>query len=278
MENTAITGNITQGAGMPVWKLQDVSFAYISGREVLSAITLKFFPGHIYGILGPNGSGKTTLLDLLGGLGAPGTGNILYNGRNLGDYGTAALARRVALVPQDFLVRFPFNVRDVVEMGLHPHLGRFALPSHEDMDLVTGIMEELDIHGLADRPVTMLSGGEKQRVAVARALVQAREALLFDEATSNLDIFHSLSILDAVKRRAVQQGLCIVAAVHDINLAAFFCDELVFLKDGRVVETGTPESVLSPELIRYVYNVDARVRRDEFTGRPAVSFMLAGSS
>ena len=262
----------------PAWELQDVSFAYVSGREVLSAITIRFFPGRIYGILGPNGGGKTTLLDLLGGLSVPGSGNILYNGRKLGDYSTAALARRVAMVPQDFLVRFPFSVRDVVEMGLHPHLGRFAAPSREDIDLVTGIMEELDIHGLAGRPVTMLSGGEKQRVAVARALVQAREALLFDEATSNLDIFHSLSILDTVRRRAVGQGLCVVAAVHDINLAAFFCDELVFLKDGRIVAKGTPESVLSPDLIRYVYNVDAQVRTDGFTGRPAVSFRLAGSS
>ena len=136
-------------------------------------------------------------------------------------------------------------------------------------------MDELGIAALADRPVTRLSGGEKQRVAVARALAQDPEVLLLDEATSNLDIFHSLSILDTIGRRMREQGLTVVTALHDLNLATFFCDHLIFLKQGRLVCQGPLDKVLRTDIIHRVYGVEAQIRDDAFSGSKQVSYRLS---
>ncbi|MCI5143714.1 MAG: ATP-binding cassette domain-containing protein, partial [Candidatus Electrothrix sp. ATG1] len=178
---------------------------------------------------------------------------------------------------QVFVVRFGFSVREVVEMGRHPHLGRFASLTEQGHALVDAVMEEMGVAGFAARSVTRLSGGEKQRVAVARALVQDPEVLLLDEATSNLDIYHSLSILGLIRRRVEEQGLSVVAAIHDLNLAAYFCDELIFLKKGRVICQGSTEEVLRPEIIREVYGVESQVREDAFSSCNQVSYRLPSS-
>ncbi|WP_456387157.1 ABC transporter ATP-binding protein [Desulfolithobacter sp.] len=256
---------------MTVLAAEQVSFAYGS-QGVLVGVDLACREGFCYGILGPNGSGKTTLLDLFCGLLHPGEGRLIFMGRELRRWPLRDLARRLALVPQEFAIRFGFTVRDVVAMGRHPHLHRFASLDPGDHLLVEQTMEELGINHLADRPVTRLSGGEKQRVAVARALVQEPRVLLLDEATSNLDIYHTLAILEVIRRRIRDNGLTVVAAMHDLNLAAWFCDELVFLKKGRVVSRGRVGQVLVPEIIDEVYGVCSRVRRDGFTGGLQVSF------
>ncbi len=256
-----------------LWQLEHVSFAR-NRRPVLDAVSLKIRPGKWCGILGPNGSGKTTLLDLLCGLLEPNSGALAYRGQPLRQWSRRQLARRVALVPQDFALRFAFSVREAVEMGRHPHLGRLASMPAQDYALVDAVMAEMGIAELAERPVTQLSGGEKQRVAVARALVQEPEALLLDEATSNLDIHHSLAILNLLRRRVDGQGLTVVAALHDLNLAGLFCDELLFLKNGRLVCHGETAAVLRPEIIQEVYGVQAQVRQDAFTGCLQVSCKL----
>ncbi len=258
-----------------LWRLSEVSFRYQPGmNQVLRSVNLELQRGRIYGVLGPNGSGKTTLLDILCGLSRPCGGSISFLNIPLSQYSTRAVAKKIAVVPQDFQMRFAFTVREVVEMGCNPHVSHFSGLSDTDAEVIENIMEELDIAGLAARPVTALSGGEKQRVAAARALVQAREALLLDEATSNLDIYHSLSILGVIRRRASEQGLCVVAAVHDINLASFFCDEFIFLHRGRIAAMGPPDKTLDAALLEKIYSVKAMVRHDDFTGRPAVSFRL----
>ncbi len=255
------------------WQAEDVAFSY--GRQpVLRDIDLQLAPGRCYGVLGPNGSGKTTLLDLLCGLLPPAQGAIRFRGRDLGRYSGRDRARLLAMVPQDFVIRFGFTVREVVAMGRHPHLHRFASLGEADHRLVDGVMAELGIAGLGNRPVTRLSGGEKQRVAVARALVQQPRALLLDEATSNLDIYHSLAILAVIRNRVRRQGLTVVAAIHDLNLAASFCDELIFLKQGRIVCQGPTDRVLEAALIDDVYGVSSRVRQDDFSGCQQVSFRL----
>lgn len=259
-----------------LWQLQQVGFGY-GAVPVLEGIDLQLEKGRCYGVLGPNGSGKTTLLDLLCGLLVPETGKVEFCGRSLAGWNHRQLARKVALVPQDFVVRFGFTVREVVEMGRHPHLGRFADLSARDHHLVETVMEELEIGAFADRPVTRLSGGEKQRVAVARALAQDPEVLLLDEATSNLDIFHSLSILGTIRKRIREQGLTVVAALHDLNLATFFCDKLIFLKNGKMVCRGPIAEVLRAEIIHKVYGVEAEVRQDDFSGCSQVSFRVSGS-
>ncbi|RWX48150.1 iron complex transport system ATP-binding protein, partial [Candidatus Electrothrix communis] len=242
-----------------LWQLEQVDFSY-KDQPVLAGIDLTLSSGKCYGILGPNGSGKTTLLDLLCGLSAADKGEIRYRDILLKRWQARELAKRVALVPQDFQVRFGFSVREVVEMGRHPHLGRFASLTEQGHVLVDAVMEEMGVAGFAARSVTQLSGGEKQRVAVARALVQDPEVLLLDEATSNLDIYHSLAILALIRRRVVEQGLTVVAAIHDLNLAAYFCDELIFLKKGRIICQGPTDEVLRPDVIEEVYGVEAQVR------------------
>jgi iron complex transport system ATP-binding protein len=258
------------------WQLEQVGFGY-GDRGVLCDLDLKLEKGQCYGVLGPNGSGKTTLLDLLCGLLEPKTGKIEFCAQPLADWPPRQLARKVALVPQDFVVRFGFSVHEVVEMGRHPHLGRFSALNENDHTLVDSVMAEMGITELADRPVTRLSGGEKQRVAVARALAQDPEVLLLDEATSNLDIFHSLSILGTIRSRVRQQGLTVIAALHDLNLAGFFCDQLIFLREGKLLYQGGVDEVLEADVIREVYGVDARVWRDEFSGCRQVSYKIPGS-
>ncbi len=259
-----------------VWRLRGVSFRYGRGPDILKHVDLELTGGKVYGILGPNGSGKTTLLYLLCGLNSPTAGEVEFLGTGIDRYTKREIAKRVAMVPQDFQMRFAFTVRQAVEMGRHPHTPRFSSLSPEEIQLVRDVMQELDILALSHRPVTMLSGGEKQRVAAARALVQAGDALLLDEATSNLDIFHSLSILNVVKKRAVDHNLTVVAAVHDINLATPFCDQFIFLHKGKVAALGPPARVLTHDLLQKIYGVEARVWYDEFTSAPTVSFRMGG--
>jgi len=172
------------------------------------------------------------------------------------------------------MVRFGYSVCEVVEMGLYLYLHRFAALSETDQVLVDEALEATGIAALANRPVTRLSGGEKQRVAVARALAQKPAVLLLDEATSNLDIHHSLEILHLIRGRFERQGMQVVAVMHDLNLASFFCDRLIFLKQGQVVCQGPTEEVLTPENIEAVYGVEAEVRSNAFTNSRQVSFRL----
>ncbi len=260
-----------------LWELQDVVFGYGS-KPVLNRINLSLKPSLCYGILGPNGSGKTTLLDLLNGLLVPHSGTITFKGHPLSHWSRKELARCLALVPQDFQVRFGYSVAEVVEMGLHPHLHRFALPDQEARARIATVLELTGIATLQHRPVTRLSGGEKQRVAVARALVQQPEVLLLDEATSNLDIHHTLEILHLIRRQFREGRMQVVTVMHDLNLATLFCDHLIFLKDGVIVEQGPTESVLTPETIREVYGVEAEIRDNSFTQSRQVSFRLPATS
>ncbi len=263
---------ISEG-GDQLWRLSGVRFGF-NGSPVLDEINLELKSGHCYGILGPNGSGKTTLLDLMAGLLHPSEGRIDFLGQPLRDWPKKHLARQLALVPQDFMVRFGYPVREVVEMGLHPHLHRFASPSGDEQDLIDQALELTGISHLANRPVTRLSGGEKQRVAVARALAQKPQVLLLDEATSNLDIHHSLEILHLIRSRFENQGLQVVSVMHDLNLASFFCDRLIFLKRGKIICQGPTDEVLTPENIAEVYGVEAEVRPNAFTNCRQVSFRL----
>ena len=260
-------------AEQPLWSITGLAFGYAE-RPVLDNISLELVPGRCYGILGPNGSGKTTRLDLLSGLLRPHAGQVTFRGCGVLRWPKKQLARRLALVPQDFMVRFGYTVREVVEMGLHPHLHRFASPTATDLALVDEALAATGIEELAERPVTRLSGGEKQRVAVARALAQRPEVLLLDEATSNLDIHHSLEILQLVRQRFERHGMQVVAVMHDLNLAALFCDHLIFLKGGQVLRQGPTDEVLTPETIAAVYGVEAEVRDNPFTRSRQVSFRL----
>ncbi len=256
-----------------LWSLRNAGFSY-NEKPVLRNIHLELCRGPCYGILGPNGSGKTTLLDMLCGLRRPQVGELMFRGREMECWPKRDLARCLALVPQDFMVRFGFSVREVVEMGLHPHLRRFSALGPQEHALVDEALEAAGIAALAKRPVTRLSGGEKQRVAVARALAQQPEVLLLDEATSNLDIHHALEILHLIRHRHKERGMQVVAVMHDLNLAAFFCDHLIFLKQGKVYCQGKTDDVFTAETITAVYGVEAEVHASAFAGCRQASFRL----
>jgi len=254
------------------YTLKDVCFSYET-RAIFSGISLEMETGGFHGVLGPNGSGKTTLLDLITGHLKPENGNILLDGRRLDDFDAGKLAKKCALVPQDFQVNFPFTVAQVVMMGRYPHLGRFSAPGAKDRELVDQAMAATGISAFSCRHVTELSGGERQRVVFARALAQDAACLILDEATSNLDIGHTLSLMTLAADRVKNNGLTVISVMQDLNLAARFCRSLLFLKNGRVAAHGPVDEVFTESVIKEVFDVSSRVYFDEIIHCKQVVFL-----
>lgn len=236
----------------------------LAGRKVLSDIGFTVPHGAILGILGPNGSGKTTLLRCLAGLQAPSTGQIRIDGADPRALRPAELARRLALQAQDSAAALGFTVRDVVGMGRLAHRRSvFAGSGAEDRAIVEDALARLELEGLAERPVEQLSGGERQRVMIARALAQRPRILLLDEPTNHLDIQHRFAVLELVR----SLGITVVMTLHDIELAARWCDRLLLLKDGRLQADAVPEEALTAERLTAIYRVVAAVDRRPCDGR-----------
>jgi len=241
------------------------------GRLVVDGVAVEVPEGSVTGLLGPNGAGKSSLLRLLAGITAPEEGFVLADGADLHRLPRRERARRLALLEQETHPSVPLTVLDVVLLGRVPH--RRALSFGEDEPGVAlRCLREVGLEHLADREFSTLSGGERQRVQVARALAQEPRLLLLDEPTNHLDVAAQLSLLHLVRGL----GLTTVAALHDLNLAAAWCDRLVVLSEGRVVAAGPPEEVLAPELLAEVYGVRALVLEHPTTGRPLVAFEPPG--
>ena len=245
----------------------DITCAY-DDTTVLQRVSLQAQPGDVIGVIGPNGCGKTTLLRALSGVLPLDGGQVLLQGREIRHMTPREIARIVAVVSQDPVVDFSFDVREVVLMGRTPHIGRLGWETKQDIEVAHRAMEYLDVAHLADRSITEISGGERQRVFIAMALAQEPRLLLLDEATSHLDIDHQLGILDLIHERNREDGLTVLLVSHDLNLAAEYCDKLLLLHEGRVMLTGTPEEVITEENIRRVYRAQVRLQRSPVTGRP----------
>ncbi len=254
------------------FKLENVSFWYGS-RMALDDLTLEIESGRFHAIMGPNGCGKTTLLDLLSGYLPPGGGKILFDGKPVSKYGKKELAKHMALAPQNYHANFPYTVREVVGMGRYPHRSRFGPPSEEDVKAVEEAIETCGVKSLADRPVTELSGGEKQRVVFARTIAQQTPVLLLDEPCSGMDIKHALEMMKIASERVRTKGATVVAVMHDINMAVRFADNLVFMKDGRIVESGVSRHGLTPSIIKKVFDVESVVIIEEIVQAPRVVFL-----
>jgi iron complex transport system ATP-binding protein len=256
---------------MMLYELNHISFQY-ADKNVIDDINLFLEPGKFYGIIGPNGSGKTTLLDLLTRHRVPFDGDLLYNGRELSSFSKKELARKIALVPQNFYINFPFTVKEIVMMGRYPHIPRFAAPSAADLKVLHDVMQLTEINDFANRYITELSGGERQRVVFARALAQDAPVLILDEATSNLDINFSISLLNVAARKVTHHGHTVVAVMQDINLAASYCDNLIFLSDGKIAANGPTRSVLTPDTLQTVFNIEAKVYPEAYSESLQVVF------
>ena len=249
--------------------VDDLHFGY-GGASVLRGVSLAAEPGEVVGVLGPNGCGKTTLFKLIIGSLKPADGRIDIDGADLLALGPGERARRVAAVPQDPVAPVGFNVADLVMMGRNPHLGLLQVEGERDRAIAVEAMERTDILWLAHRPVTSLSGGERQRVFVAMALVQRASVLLLDEPTSNLDLAAQATVMALVQRLCRERGDTVLVAMHDLTLAAQWCDRLVLMEGGSVRTEGTPESVLTGHNVAAVYGADVVIARHPQSGAPVV--------
>lgn len=255
-------------------RIENISFSYPS-NPVLKNVSFQAGDAEILSVLGSNGSGKSTLLRLIARILLPRTGIILLDDRPLNSFRRKELARLIGYVPQDVPWLFPFTVMEVVLMGRSPHVGRSGFESHRDIAVAAEMMERTDIAHLAHKPITEISGGERQRVLIARALTQEPSLLLLDEPNAHLDLRHQADILRILRTLKDQRGLNILSVSHDLNLAASFSDRILLLGgDGEagsaVLALGSPREVLTPPLIQRAFRVDVAVESRPGTEAPRV--------
>ncbi len=233
--------------------------------KILEDVSLKVNDGDFVGILGPNGSGKTTLLKSISRTLKPQKGAIYLDKNDIYKLKPVDVAKQLAVVPQETSVGFSFTALDVVLMGRSPHMTRFQMETEKDVSIAQKAMTRTNVWHLANRPVNELSGGEKQRVIIARALAQEPRVLLLDEPLTHLDMINQLEIMDLVKELCAKEGLIVLAVIHDLNLAARYCTSALLLKEKKIFAAGSLEKVLTSENIRGVFKVDAIVRRSPVT-------------
>jgi iron complex transport system ATP-binding protein len=232
-----------------------VSFEY-GRREVLRGVSVAVAAGEVLGILGPNGAGKSTLLRLLAGLVEPSTGDVCVGGRSVRTLPRQEAARRVALVPQREAVPYGLRVRELVSLGRAPHTGWFGALRPEDHRAVTQALARCDLEHLAERAVSALSGGEQKRVLVARALAQRAPWLLLDEPVAHLDLAHQLALCALLREITGEGDTGVAVVLHDLNLAALYCDRALLLRDGEAVALGPVREVLSARSVRETFQAE----------------------
>ena len=237
---------------------EDLHLSY-GAQEILKGISIQSKEKEFIGLIGPNGSGKSTLLKCIYRTLKPDQGAVYLDGKELSTIRVKDSARKLAVVAQHNHYNFEFTVQEIVMMGRSPHKKALERDNAGDYTIVKEALQAVGMSEFADRSFSTLSGGEQQRVILARALAQQTPCLILDEPTNHLDITHQLQLMRIVKERNVT----VISAVHDLNIAAMFCDRIYALKDGRIAGEGTPESLLTPEFIREIYDVEAEVVKDK---------------
>jgi len=260
---------------LTVLEVRALTVSYSSGRREIVAlrdVSLGLGGGEVLGLVGPNGSGKTTLIRAVTRVVTPVSGEIQIGGEDVRSLSQMAIARRAAVVPQEPALPEAFTAMECVLMGRTPHLRLLENEGLRDFEAARRAMERTDTLALAGRPVGELSGGERQRVVVARALAQETPVLLLDEPTAHLDIEHQASVLALMRALCREEGKAVLAVVHDLTLAAAYCDRLVMLRPGGTVAAeGRPEEILRPEVLSEVYGTEVEVFAHPRTGRPVVA-------
>ena len=277
--------NITQSwlsVGSPAIEVEGLSFRYRTMSEIgrtwtLDHLSFHVDAGEILGVVGPNGSGKSSLLRVLSGFLPAGEGDVRLGGLSIGKRSQIDIARLVAVVPQEYAQVFPFTVAETVLMGRFPHrtarwwsMG-IGDETADDLACAHQSMIDADVLPLAGRLVSDLSGCERQRVMIARALAQEPKILLLDEPTVFLDINHQIDICSLVARLRAERGLTVILVSHDLNVASQYCDRVLMLKEGALCRIGPPDETIRPDVLRMVYGCDVVVDSHPQTGRPRVT-------
>ena len=252
------------------FRVRGLGLAY-GARRALDGVELESRPGEVVGVLGPNGSGKSTLVRILGGALARYEGSAAYEGREVREIPRRELARAIAVVQQEPGFSFPFSALEIVLMGRHPHLAGTAFESARDVELAQAALERCGAADLARRPIDELSSGERQRVVFARALCQEARFLLLDEPASFLDVRHQVGLYDVVRELVDERGCGAITVLHDLNLAAEYCDRIYLLRAGRVEAAGPTEEVFTYANLKRVFETELYVERNSLTGRLLVA-------
>lgn len=241
----------------------------IDKKQILKDISFSVKKGSFVGIIGPNGSGKSTLLKNIYRLYKPSSGHILLDNKELSKMKHKECAREMAVFAQEHNSYFDFTVQEIVKMGRYPYKSMFDSYSKEDDEMVKKVLKQAHMEQYADRNFSELSGGEKQRTLIARALVQNTDFLILDEPTNHLDIGYQIQLMDIVKHMNVTT----LAAIHDMNIAAMYCDYLIVMKEGTIVNSGTVEEVITPQMLKEVFGVNAYVGVNPINNKLQISYM-----
>ncbi len=251
-------------------EVRGVSAGY-GAQTVIRDISIRAERGQMLGVIGPNGSGKSSLIRAISGTLALKRGRVILNGVNLATLDARQRARRIAVVPQGIRLPEAFTVKEVVLIGRSPYLSLLGKERAEDLEAARRAMEQTDVAHLAHRLIGELSGGEQQRVLVARALAQQPQVLLLDEATAHLDLKYEQEILTLVRRMARECGLIVIAAMHDLNLAGLYADRLCLLREGELLAVDAPSAVLTPPLIERAFQVTVVVTKHPLHSAPLLT-------
>jgi len=258
-------------------QVRELSYKY-TNNLVIDNVSFDVKDREILGIVGPNGSGKSTLLKLMSGILKPLSGKILLLGKDISKIKQKTIAKKVAVVPQNGLVSFPFTSKDIVLMGRSPHLGLIETEKKHDFEIVKWAMEQTNSLQFCERKINELSGGERQRIFIARALAQEPVIMLLDEPTNHLDLKYQIEVFDLIKRLNRENQITIVVVSHDLNLAGEYCERLALLKDGKIANIGIPKQVITKNTIKQVYDAETLVSANPITGSPHVTLIGNGRS
>ncbi|MGL6106446.1 ABC transporter ATP-binding protein [Romboutsia sp.] len=249
-------------------KVKNLEFS-IDNKQILKDISFEIKKGSFVGIIGPNGSGKSTLLKNIYRIYKPGSGEITIDNKNLLNMKEKDCAKEIAVLAQESNTQFDFTVEQIVKMGRYPYKSIFQDYSIDDLEMVKNMLHRVGLSDYSDRSFSNLSGGEKQRTLIARALVQNTDFLVLDEPTNHLDIGYQIQLMDLVK----SLGITTLSAIHDMNIAAMYCDYLIVMKDGKIIERGSIEEVITPKILKDVFGVNAYVGKNPINNKVQVSYM-----
>jgi cobalamin transport system ATP-binding protein len=239
----------------------DIGFSY-NGTSILNGINLSIQPGNMLGILGANGAGKSTLLKILCGVLKPKSGKALFNDQELSKMDRREIAKGIAYIPQDPMFAFPFTVREVVLMGRAPYIGRFEFERETDNEIAQNALETVGISHLKDRLINEVSSGERQLASIARGLVQEPGIMILDEPATYLDVKHRTEVMNILRRLKENKGISIIAATHDIFSSLFYFDDIMILKDGKILAEGRTDQIINSEILSLAYGIEVVVKKE----------------